>query len=301
MHEAPQPAAPDSRTLAGRVAVVTGASRGLGRAIAEALWREGASLLLVARGEAALRELAQALTAARSDDTQRAHVCVADLADPAAPAHIAAAALARFGAVDVLVNDAALVGPIGLLWQTDARSWDTTIRVNLVAPVDLCRRLVPGMIARGCGRIVNVSGGGATTPLPRFSAYGTAKAGLARFTETLALELAGTGVEVNGLSPGPLDTAMHAEIRAAGEAAGEAMSRLAREVLSSGDAPLARAAALAVFLASPASRGISGRLVSAVWDPWHSLADRVDELARTDVYTLRRITPGDRGLDWGEP
>lgn len=297
-HDASHPAGDGPRTLAGRVAVVTGASRGLGRAIAEALWAEGASLLLVARGAAALEELTRTL-GERGDGAQTVDACAADLADPATPARIAAAALARWNRIDVLVNDAALLGPIGRLWQTDREAWDTTLRVNLLAPVDLCRRVVPSMIERGDGRIVNVSGGGASTPLPHFSAYATAKAGLVRFSETLANELAGTGVEVNCLAPGPLDTRMHAEIRAAGEAAaGAAMSRLAREVLEAGSAPMERAAALAVFLASPASAGITGRLVSAVWDPWPALAARREELAHSDVYTLRRVSPSDRGKEW---
>ncbi len=284
--------------LLGRVALVTGASRGLGRAIAEALWREGASLWMVARSAAGLDELASAL-APRALADQRVETLAADLADPAAPRHIAEQVVARFGRVDVLVNNAALIGPIGRLWESDEQAWDETLRVDLLAPVALCRAVVPGMIARGAGRIVNVSGGGASTPLPHFSAYATAKAALVRFSETLGRELDGSGVEVNCLGPGALDTDMHARIREAGpERAGADMHGLALEVARTGGASMERAAALCVFLASSRSRGISGRLLSAVWDPWTQLEHRVEELAASDVYTLRRIVPADRGKDW---
>ncbi len=288
-----------SGALAGRRAIVTGGSRGLGLEIARAFWREGASLLLVARERVALDDALARLEAERRDPTQRLHVLAADLGDPAAPAVIAAHAEEALGGVDVLVNNAGLIGPIGTLAETDAATWDRTLRVNLLAPVALSRCVVPAMVARGDGRIVNVSGGGATTALPHFSAYATSKAGLVRFTETLARELDGSGVTVNALSPGALDTRLHAEVRAAGPAlAGDAMYRTSLDVRNGRAAPMERGAALAVFLASAASGGVSGRLISSVWDPWERLPELAGELAASDVYTLRRITPKERGKDW---
>ena len=202
----------------------------------------------------------------------------------------------------MLVNNAGLIGPIGTLAQTDAALWDRTLRVNLLAPVALCRRVLAPMVARGHGRIVNVSGGGATAALPHFTAYATSKAGLVRFTETLARELDGTGVTVNALSPGALDTRLHAEVRAAGAAlAGEVMYQTSLDVERGRAAPMERGAALAVFLASPASSGVSGRLISSIWDPWERLPELAAELAPTDVFTLRRITPKERGKDWEKP
>jgi len=148
------------------------------------------------------------------------------------------------------------------------------------------------------GSIVNLSGGGATGPRPNFSAYATAKAGLVRFTETLAQEVADLGIRVNAISPGIMATEMlEAVLRAGPQQAGEDYQRMT-EVKRNGGQPPERAAALAWYLASPASQGITGRLISAIWDPWPELAKHVDELNESDIYTLRRITPEDRGKQW---
>ena len=291
-----------SGALAGCRAIVTGGSRGLGLEIARAFWREGASLVLVARERAVLDESLAGLAGEGGDPAQRVLALAADLAETDAPDAIAAFAEDHLGGVDVLVNNAGLIGPIGKLAETDATLWDRTLRVNLLAPVALCRRVVPAMVERGHGRIVNVSGGGATTALPHFTAYATSKAGLVRFTESLARELDGTGVTVNALSPGALDTRLHAEVRAAGAAlAGEAMYQTSLDVQRGRAAPITRGAALAVFLASAASAGVSGRLLSSIWDPWERLPELAAELAPTDVFTLRRITPKERGKDWEKP
>ena len=168
--------------------------------------------------------------------------------------------------------------------------------MNLLAPVALCRLAVPWM--RRGGAIVNLSGGGATSARANFSAYGTAKAALVRFTETLSLEVADLGIRVNAISPGILNTQMVDAVLDAGpQNAGEDYNRVLA-VKQNGGQPPEKAAALAYHLASPASHGITGRLISAVWDPWTTLAEHAAELRDSDIYTLRRITPEDRGKRW---
>ena len=130
------------------------------------------------------------------------------------------------------------------------------------------------------------------------NAPSTAKAALVRFTETLALEAADRGIRVNAISPGILNTEMvEAVVRAGPVNAGEDYARVL-EVKRTGGQPPEKAAALAYYLASPASQGITGRLISAVWDPWTTLDAHVEELRLSDIYTLRRITPEDRGKQW---
>ena len=131
------------------------------------------------------------------------------------------------------------------------------------------------------------------------SAYAASKAALVRLTENLALELSGAGVDVNAIAPGALNTRLLDEMLAAGPARrGDEFYEGALRQRETGGNSLEYAAALSVFLASAASDGISGRLISAVWDDWASLAGRRTELAAGDVYTLRRIGPADRGLSW---
>lgn len=288
--------------LARRRAVITGASRGLGEAIARQFWEHGASLLLAARHEEDLQRVAASLPL-RSGQT--VHCAVVDLAarDPS-PAQQMAQSLQMLGdPLHILVNNAGMQGPIGPLsaqvddWET----WLRTIVVNFLAPARLIAELAP-RLADG-GVIINVAGGGATGPRPNFSAYATAKTALVRLTECLAEELRDRRIRVLALAPGILPTTMLLEVASADPAvAGIREVEAARRALNTPDAAaIARAARCALWMASDASAGITGRLISAVWDPWPLLRDHADEIARSDLYTLRRIVPRDRGLDWGQP
>jgi 3-oxoacyl-[acyl-carrier protein] reductase len=264
--------------LEGSKAIVTGASRGLGAVVAEALRAEGADLLLVARSEGALRELR---------DRLGAHIFAADLRDPSAPRAILAEARRVWPRVDVLVNNAAIGGPIGRLADNDWNAWRETIQVDLLAPAELCQLAIGWMRETGGGRIVNLSGGGAASPRPNFSAYATAKCGLVRFSETIAAEVADLGIRVNCVAPGALNTDMRREVLRSG----------LERVGPTADPKLA--AGLIVYLASEESAGITGKLISAVWDPWRDLHRHTADLTDTDVYTLRRILPEERGKAWG--
>ena len=149
----------------------------------------------------------------------------------------------------------------------------------------------------GRGKIVNLSGGGAASPRPRFSAYAAAKAALVRFSETLADEVRERAIDVNCVAPGLIRSSLtDAVVNAGSDRAGDNEYDAAAHAT---DANLARAVDLCVFLASPASDGITGKLLHARWDPWPSLAEHRADLDGTDLFTLRRIVPRDRRLDWG--
>ena len=184
----------------------------------------------------------------------------------------------------------------------DWAEWAKAVEVNLFGTVLPCRAVLPGFREQGSGRIVNLSGGGATAPLPRFSAYAASKAAVVRFTETLAEELRGTPIQVNAVAPGALNTRLLEEAIAAGpDKVGQAFYDRSLRQKVEGGAPLEKGAALCAFLLSSESDGIQGRLLSAVWDPWADLPARRGELEESDIYTLRRIVPKDRGRNWGEP
>ena len=154
------------------------------------------------------------------------------------------------------------------------------------------------MRRRGRGKIINVSGGGATGPRPDVSAYACAKTALIRLTETLAEELKDARVDVNAVSPGAMNTRMLEETLAAGPGGVRREYDAAVERSHKGGAPPEKAAELIAWLASAAGDGITGRTLSAVWDDWPKLTERRDELSKTDVFMLRRIVPKDRGLVW---
>ena len=289
-----------SHALAGRNAIITGASQGLGLAIAEAYVAAGASVLLCARDEALLdtvrRTLAGKATNGQLVETERA-----DVSKWPDVARLAERAFALFPQVHVLVNNAGVYGPMGPSEDVDWTEWVRAMEINVYGSVLPCRALVPHFKQHRYGKIVQLSGGGATNPLPRITSYAASKAAIVRFAESLAVEVRPFGIDVNAIAPGALATRMLDEVIAAGpEAVGPDFHARMVRTKEEGGAPLERGAALAVYLGSSASDGITGRLLSAMWDPWEDLAARRDDLDRSDVYTLRRIVPKDRGFEWGD-
>jgi 3-oxoacyl-[acyl-carrier protein] reductase len=251
--------------------------------------------MLIARSA---KHLADVVSHLEYRPNQRVLTMAIDLSHPVACDEVILQAKRHFDRLDVLVNNAAIQGPIGLSWETDWGEWQTTLQVNLFAPVALCRGAVSWMAKTGHGRIINLSGGGATGPRANFSAYATAKTALVRFSEILAEETRDLNICVNCIAPGPMDTNMISEILQAGAAAGEKEHEQALKVRQKGSASMERATALCIYLASQAGDGITGRLISAIWDPWEMLSTRRHELQQNDLYTLRRIVPKDRGLEW---
>jgi len=283
--------------LRGSQALVTGGTRGLGLEVARLFWNEGASLIVVARDVRELEGLQEALAPLAASgqilDTVRA-----DLSSDSG-LQDAIEQMERRGGVDVLVNNAAVQGPIGKTWECDWKEWEAAVRLDLFVPVQLCRAAVPAMLRRGKGSIVNVSGGGATGPRENFSAYASAKSGLVRFTETLAAEVKPHGIRVNAMAPGAMNTSMLREAVSAGPArAGADYQRALETTQKDSGATARRAAELCLFLATDESAGLTGRLLSAQWDPWQRLTEHIGEIETSDLYTLRRILPKDRGKEW---
>lgn len=279
-------------------AVITGPTRGLGQALASAFWLKGFSLCLVGRDRIALQEVEAALPRRTG---QEVVLTLGDLSLPQSVQTLCQQLQTALPGVAVLINNAAVQGPIGTSWSNDFDAWQAAIQVDLLAPVSLCRAVVPGMISRGGGSIINLSGGGATAPRANFSSYATAKAGLVRFSETLAQETQRHGLKVNCIAPGAMKTAMLGEVLSTGALrAGQREFEIATKVFDEGGARMDRVAQLALFLASSASDGITGKLISAVWDDWEHWPYHLNELSGSDAYTLRRIAGRDRGFNWGD-
>lgn len=284
--------------LQGKNAIITGASRGLGAEITKKLWQEGANVFLVSRDEKTLHQLISCL---EKRPNQFTAAFAADLADPASVPAIIAFAQNTFSQLDILINNAAIQGPIGVSWENDWEEWQRTITINLLAPINLSRQCSSWMIKNKSGKIISISGGGATGSRPNFSAYAVAKTGLVRFSEILAEELLPEHIQVNCIAPGAMSTSMLKEVVTAGpQFAGEKEFELAAKITSQPDQTIVRAAGLVSFLASSASDGITGKLISAVWDPWLEFPEHLDDLTHSDIYTLRRVVPKDRGMDWGD-
>ena len=274
--------------------IITGGGTGIGKVVAKVCVAAGADVVIAGRTVTSLSQAAAELAIVGKGQiiTQ-----TADVSKPGDVDDLIATAYERIPHIGAVINAAAIQGPVGELDQTRPEDWAEVIQVNLIGTMLVSRSILPHFRKRGSGRIINFSGGGATAPRAKFSAYGASKAAVVRFTETLAQELQGTGILVNAIAPGAVNTRMLDEVLAAGpERAGQAAHDEALKQQANGGTSAECAASLCLKLLSPEAEGITGKLLSAVWDPWESLESWKDKVIGNDIYTLRRITPGDRGV-----
>jgi len=284
--------------LQGINAIITGANQGLGLEIARHFLREGAHLALCARDEAKLSAAVHELRTAGGAG-QKIVALPCDVSDPNAVKNFIEAAFIQLGSIQVLVNNAGIYGPKGPSESVDWEEWKRALEINLYGVMLPTRAIVPHFKAQGYGKIINLSGGGATQPLPFISAYAASKAAVVRLTEKYAEELRPHHIDVNAVAPGALNTRLLDEVLKAGpQNVGEMFYQKAVRQKETGGAPLDLGAGLCVYLASRESDGLTGKLLSAQWDPWKNLEYHKAQLATSDIYTLRRIVPEDRGQKW---
>jgi NAD(P)-dependent dehydrogenase (short-subunit alcohol dehydrogenase family) len=268
--------------------VITGTSSGIGRALAERLLAQGHHVGGLARSD-------QTGLTAQFPDTFRAARC--DVSDWDQVARAAREVYAPWPHADGLVTCAGLQGAVGPAVSLDPRQWSATVRANLDGTYHAIRAFHE-LLRRAPHRakIVCFSGGGATKPRPNFSAYGVAKTGVVRLVETMAEEMRGQPLDINAVAPGAINTRLTDEVLRLGpDVVGAAEYEAACKQKETGGGSLEKVIGLVEWLLSPASDGISGRLLAAQWDPWATLGRHAKTLAGSDVYTLRRIVPEDRG------
>jgi len=283
--------------LKGINALITGGSQGLGKAIAGHFLVEGANAVLCARGEKEL--LATRDELAKRFPSRKVLAKICDVSSETQVNELVAFALRELGPLHALVLNAGIYGPMGATESVSLEEWRRAMDINLYGVLLPCRAVIPHFKKSGRGKIVILSGGGATNPLPNISAYAASKAAVIRLMETLAEELKTFRVDVNAIAPGALATRLVDEVLAAGpEKVGAAFYEKNKQWKDKGATPLELGANLAVYLASAQSDGITGKLISAQWDPWEKLHELKGDLSG-DIYTLRRIVPKDRGKTWG--
>lgn len=289
-----------NQILAGKKAIITGANQGLGFEIARKFVSAGADVMICARNSSLLNKAHMKL----QDLATKEQKIVSEAIDVSAESnadHLVKSTLTQLGDCHILVNNAGVYGPKGESESVNWKDWMRTIEINVYGSVLMARAILPHFKAMQYGKIIQLSGGGATNPLPRISAYAASKAAIVRYAETLAEEVRGTGVDINCIAPGPLNTGMLDEILEAGpDAVGQSFYDRSLKQRISGGTPLTTASDLALFLASNHSDGITGKLISAVWDNWIEWPKYIKELSQSDVFTLRRIRGSDRGYDWGD-
>jgi 3-oxoacyl-[acyl-carrier protein] reductase len=277
--------------------MITGATRGLGLLVARKFWNAQHDLVIVSRRESDLERISAEFHV-KSIEGQNIHPYLFDLKNINLIPELMKEIRDSVGSPDIVINNAAVQGPIGPLQTNDWEEWRTCLDVDLLAPIKICQEVIPAMIMNNYGRIVNISGGGATGPRPNFSSYATAKCGLVRFSETLAQELSPYNITINCVSPGAMNSELTKKILDAGiDSAGQKEYEVAKRLVDDNPHTEIKAADLVFLLTTEPFSGITGRLLSAVWDPHDKIPSISAKLMGTDVYTLRRIVPKDRNLE----
>jgi 3-oxoacyl-[acyl-carrier protein] reductase len=279
-------------------ALITGGSQGLGKVIAEFFLREGAGVVICARGGKELLAARDELASQFPAQKILAKTC--DVSIEKQVNELVAFAVRELGSLQALVLNAGIYGPMGPTETVPLDEWRRALDINLYGVLLPCRAVIPHFKQAGRGKIVVLSGGGATNPLPNISSYAASKAAVVRLMETLAEELKPFHVDVNAIAPGALKTRFVEQVLAAGpEKVGAEFFAKNKKWSEIGAVPLELGARTAVYLASTQSDGVTGKLISAQWDPWERLHEFKADL-NSDIYTLRRIVPKDRGKIWGD-
>lgn len=281
-----------------KIALITGASRGFGRFCASRFWEEGYDLFLVSQSKSKLNSIKNDFL---PKNGQKLVFYACDLSNIENISKLPEAFKKDFSYLNVLVNNAAVQGPIGSFLNNDFLLWENTFKVNFFAPAFLSQIMISFMKNLDNASIINLSGGGSTAPRPNFTAYASSKTALVRFSETLAMELKDFGIRVNCVAPGAMNTDMMGEIFDNGLInCGEKEYSIASNIIKNGGASMDNVANLLILLSGDLGKHITGKLISAVWDNWENWLNYSNQLNSSDLYTLRRITGKDRGIDWGD-
>jgi NAD(P)-dependent dehydrogenase (short-subunit alcohol dehydrogenase family) len=266
--------------LTNRIAVVTGGGRGLGRAYALMLAAAGATVAVIARSKAQVDETVSIIQGTGG----LALAIPADVADPQAVERAMKSIEEQLGAIDLLVNNAGIAGPAGPFWQSDPDEWWNTLEVNFRGALLCTRYVLPAMLDNARGRLINISSDAGGLGIPYISAYGLSKTALIRFTETLAIETAGSGVSVFAISPGTVKTNFIEEILTSDSL--KWMPWLADLFEDGRDASPAISARLLLQLASGKYDALSGLFIT-IEDDLDELLKSVDQIDADSLYSLR--------------
>jgi NAD(P)-dependent dehydrogenase (short-subunit alcohol dehydrogenase family) len=267
--------------LTGQVALVTGGGGGLGRAFALALARAGARVAVTARTIEALEQTADLVEC----DGGHALAIPGDVATSDSVARVVETAVSELGPIDILVNSAGVVGPLGYDWHVDPEDWWRAFEVNVLGSFRCAREVLAGMVARKRGRIVNVSSGAAFNRLPQMGAYCATKAAVTQWTKILAEDTRAHGIAVFAFHPGAVRTSMLAHLTGSPDVPKEVGDRFRTLVGQGRDTPIDRCAQMLLFLVSGRADALSGRFIRAQ-DNEDDLVRRAEEIQRDDLHTV---------------
>ena len=286
--------------LSKKVVLITGGSKGLGYHIAESFVKSGSNIMICSRNLIDLKKAYNKLNLIKKAN-QKIFYSVTDISSVQQIKKLILKTINKFKKIDILINNAGIYGPKGNIEKINWSQWEKAIKVNLLGSVFLTREIIPHFKKNKKGKIIQLSGGGASSPLPFISGYAVSKAAIVRFVENISHELKTYNIDINAVAPGPLNTNMLKEVLKAGPSkVGRKMYKKSLDQKKSGGSSFYKVTNLILFLLSKKSDGISGKLISALWDNWENWPNFKKILKTKDIYTLRRIIGRDRGYRWGD-
>ncbi len=281
------------------VVLITGASKGIGFEISKSFLENGSNLVICSSNSKRIKESFQKLLKLKKKN-QKLYYLKIDISSENQVKKLVNFTLKKFKKIDILINNAGIYGPKGPIESVNWKDWIKTIQINLFGSVLLCKEIIPHFKKLNKGKIIQLSGGGAASPLPRISGYAVSKAGITRFVENLSEELKGYNIDINAVAPGAINTNMLEEIlRTSPKKIGTYYYKKALKQKKLGGSSYKSCTDLILFLASKYSNGIRGKLISAIWDDWSNFPKYRKKINDSDLFTLRRITSKDRGINWG--
>ena len=277
--------------------IITGGTVGFGKALAEKFLNEGANISICSRNEQQLFDTQSELLSKFPNRIILVKKC--DVSIEKDVKEFIAYSLDTFKTIHVLILNAGVYGPMGPIETVSLDEWRKSIDINLFGVLLPCRELIPHFKQNKYGKIIVLSGGGATNPMPNLSSYATAKAAVVRLVETLSKELLSYNVDINAIAPGAMSTRMIEQVIDAGpEIVGDEFFKKNQNWKQNGATSMELGTNLAVYLSSDDSNGVTGKLISAQWDDWKNFGNHLNDLQNSDIYTIRRIVPEDRNKKW---
>ena len=277
--------------------IITGGTVGFGKALAEKFLSEGANVSICSRNEQQLFDTQSELLSKFPNQIILVKKC--DVSIEKDVKEFIAYSLDTFKTIHVLILNAGVYGPMGPIETVSLDEWRKSIDINLFGVLLPCRELIPHFKQNKYGKIIVLSGGGATNPMPNLSSYATAKAAVVRLVETLSKELSSYNVDINAIAPGAMSTRMIEQVIDAGpEIVGDEFFKKNQNWKQNGATSMELGTNLTVYLSSDDSNGVTGKLISAQWDDWKNFGNHLNDLQNSDIYTIRRIVPEDRNKKW---
>ena len=277
--------------------IITGGTVGFGKALAEKFLSEGANVSICSRNEQQLFDTQSELLSKFPNQIILVKKC--DVSIEKDVKEFISYSLDTFKTIHVLILNAGVYGPMGPIETVSLDEWRKSIDINLFGVLLPCRELIPHFKQNKYGKIIVLSGGGATNPMPNLSSYATAKAAVVRLVETLSKELSSYNVDINAIAPGAMSTRMIEQVIDAGpEIVGDEFFKKNQNWKQNGATSMELGTNLTVYLSSDDSNGVTGKLISAQWDDWKNFGNHLDDLQNSDIYTIRRIVLEDRNKKW---